>query len=68
MQATEVIKIITGIGEVLAGKLLNYDIRTHSSIIIELSASPLAKQLHLQQKMRMKPWITNGFATLQVST
>jgi len=45
MQATEVIKLITGIGETLAGKLLNYDIRTHSSMIIELSASLLAKQL-----------------------
>jgi molybdopterin/thiamine biosynthesis adenylyltransferase/rhodanese-related sulfurtransferase len=45
MQATEVIKLITGIGELLAGKLLNYDIRTHSSMIIELSASPLAEQL-----------------------
>jgi molybdopterin/thiamine biosynthesis adenylyltransferase/rhodanese-related sulfurtransferase len=37
LQATEVIKIITGIGEVLAGKLLNYDIRTHRSLVIELS-------------------------------
>jgi molybdopterin/thiamine biosynthesis adenylyltransferase/rhodanese-related sulfurtransferase len=45
MQATEVIKIITGIGEPLAGKLLNYDIRTHNSMIIELSESPLAEQL-----------------------
>lgn len=45
MQATEVIKLITGIGETLAGKLLNYDIRTHSSMILELSASLLAKQL-----------------------
>jgi molybdopterin/thiamine biosynthesis adenylyltransferase/rhodanese-related sulfurtransferase len=40
LQATEVIKIITGIGEPLAGKLLNYDIRTHSSIVIELSQQP----------------------------
>lgn len=45
MQATEVIKLITGIGETLAGKLLNYDIRTHSSMILELSASLPAKQL-----------------------
>jgi molybdopterin/thiamine biosynthesis adenylyltransferase/rhodanese-related sulfurtransferase len=37
LQATEVIKIITGIGEVLAGRLLNYDIRTHTSLIIELN-------------------------------
>jgi molybdopterin/thiamine biosynthesis adenylyltransferase/rhodanese-related sulfurtransferase len=45
MQATEVIKIITGIGELLAGKLLNYDIRTHNSMLIELSESPLAEEL-----------------------
>jgi molybdopterin/thiamine biosynthesis adenylyltransferase/rhodanese-related sulfurtransferase len=45
MQATEVIKIITGIGETLAGKLLNYDIRTHNSMIVELSESPLAEEL-----------------------
>ncbi len=37
LQATEVIKIITGIGETLSGKLLNYDIRTHNSMVIELS-------------------------------
>lgn len=44
IQATEVIKIITGIGELLAGKLVNYDIRSHNSIIIELTGSPLAQQ------------------------
>lgn len=37
MQATEVIKLITGIGEPLSGKLLNYDIRTHTSNIFELT-------------------------------
>jgi molybdopterin/thiamine biosynthesis adenylyltransferase/rhodanese-related sulfurtransferase len=45
IQATEVIKLITGIGETLAGKLLNYDIRTHSNMIIELGVSPRAEQL-----------------------
>jgi molybdopterin/thiamine biosynthesis adenylyltransferase/rhodanese-related sulfurtransferase len=39
MQATETIKIITGIGEVLAGKLLNYDIRTHNSTVFEIAPS-----------------------------
>jgi molybdopterin/thiamine biosynthesis adenylyltransferase/rhodanese-related sulfurtransferase len=43
MQATEVIKLLTGIGETLTGKLLNYDIRTHNSMIIELNASPIAE-------------------------
>ncbi len=36
LQATEVIKIITSIGETLSGKLLNYDIRSLNNIIIEL--------------------------------
>ncbi len=38
LQATEVIKILTGIGDVLAGKLLNYDMRTQNSMVIELTA------------------------------
>jgi sulfur-carrier protein adenylyltransferase/sulfurtransferase len=36
LQATEAIKIITGIGEPLSGKLLLYDALTNSQIIIEL--------------------------------
>ena len=43
MQATETIKIITGIGEVLSGKLLSYDIRTHSSIAFDINPSAQSK-------------------------
>ncbi|MES2328828.1 MAG: HesA/MoeB/ThiF family protein [Bacteroidota bacterium] len=39
MQATEVIKIIAGLGEVLDGKLLSYDIRTHQSMIMEIQSN-----------------------------
>lgn len=41
MQATEVIKLITGIGTPLVNQLLTYNILTGQTYIIELSAHPL---------------------------
>jgi molybdopterin/thiamine biosynthesis adenylyltransferase/rhodanese-related sulfurtransferase len=40
MQAAEVIKIITGAGEVLSGKLLCFDMRSMESVIIEIESNP----------------------------
>ncbi len=39
MQATEVIKLLTGIGSPLTNKLLTYDILTHETYTVELVAS-----------------------------
>lgn len=38
LQATEAIKVITGIGEVLAGKLLTFNLLSYATYIFELSA------------------------------
>lgn len=40
LQALEAIKLITGIGEVLSGKLLVFDGLTHSSLQIEIPKNP----------------------------
>jgi len=42
MQATEVVKLLTGIGNPLINKLLTYDILTHETYIVEVAASPAA--------------------------
>lgn len=42
MQATEVIKLITGIGKVLENQLLNYDALKQSTFIIQLTKNPAA--------------------------
>ena len=37
LEANEVIKIITGVGEILSGKLLQYDLKTNTQNIFDLS-------------------------------
>ncbi|MEJ7911700.1 MAG: HesA/MoeB/ThiF family protein [Chitinophagaceae bacterium] len=41
MQATEVVKLLTGIGSPLISKLLTYDILTHETYVVEVAASPI---------------------------
>ncbi len=43
MQATEVIKMIAGVGEVLSGKLLCFDALTMHSSIIEIERNPMVE-------------------------
>ena len=42
MQATEVIKVITGIGEALINRLLTFSLLTYDSFIIEIAAGDIA--------------------------
>ncbi len=73
LQATEVIKIILGIGEVLSGKILTYDLLSNrqgvicfpkSEILVkELSDYNLKCDLPLQDEIlpsQLKEWLTNG--------
>lgn len=43
MQAAEVIKIISGVGELLNNKILHYDLRTHETMVIQVSRLASAK-------------------------
>lgn len=45
MQATEVIKMITGIGSVLSGKLLFFDALTMQSTLIEIERNPEVEKI-----------------------
>lgn len=45
LQATEVIKIITGIGEALAGKLLTFNLLNYQNFVFEISVNDSAKSL-----------------------
>lgn len=42
LQATEVIKIITGIGEILAGRLLTFNLLTYQNYIFEIKSADLS--------------------------
>jgi sulfur-carrier protein adenylyltransferase/sulfurtransferase len=42
MQATEVIKLITGIGDILTNKLLTFSILNYDSFVIDITANDLA--------------------------
>lgn len=54
MQATEVIKMITGLGTVLANKLLCFDALTMQSSIIEIERNPLVEKITLSTFKELK--------------
>ena len=50
MQATETIKMITGIGEVASGKLITYDALTNEMNIYSIKANPDNKKVSIKEK------------------
>ena len=55
-QATEVIKLITGVGETLSGKMLVYDLLNHEQHLIKLqkNSEPIKDQKNKQGRMGVK--------------
>lgn len=53
LQANEAIKIILGIGEVLSGKLLIYDLLSNSQQVFEFGKVPSAKKLDISISFEM---------------
>jgi adenylyltransferase/sulfurtransferase len=73
LQATEVIKIILEIGEVLSGKVLTYDLLSNQQNIISFSKSKIVVKKLLDYNLKcaiplkeeitsiqLKEWLTNG--------
>jgi molybdopterin/thiamine biosynthesis adenylyltransferase/rhodanese-related sulfurtransferase len=54
MQATEAIKLLTGIGEVLANKLLTFSILDYSNFVIEVTPDDSVHELMPRDKLAFK--------------